>query len=290
MIMAISAQQVKVLREKTGAGMMDCKKALAECGGEEEKAITYLREKGLAKAAKRADRAASEGVIGLYEAADGSVAALAEFKCETDFVAKSDDFKAFAAKLVDKTSASLPEGVAPMAENVLEDAGLKGEFSGLLAALGENIQPGRSAKLVAQGGIVGSYVHSNGKLGVLVEVLADNPVDAVKDFAHDAAMQVAATNPTAVYPEELPQDVLEKEKTIYKQQAIDEGKPENIAEKIVLGRINKFYKEVCLNEQPFIKDDKKTLKQLAAEVGKTAGCEVKLGRFVRLNLGETTEA
>ncbi len=287
--MAITAQQVKALRDKTGAGMMDCKKALAESGGDLDQAVTYLREKGLAKAAKRAGRAASEGVIGLYENADATMAAMVELKCETDFVAKSDDFKAFAPELAETLAESLPQGVDAISGEALDTAGLKGRFSDLLAALGENIQPGRSAKLAAEGGIVGTYVHSNGKIGVLVEVLAGNVTDQVKSFAHDAAMQVAAANPSAVYPEELPQDVLEKEKAIYKQQAIDEGKPENIAEKIVEGRIKKFYKEVCLNEQPFIKDDKKTMSQLAAEVGKAAGCEVKLGRFVRLYLGEDAE-
>ncbi len=197
--MAITAQMVKVLREKTGVGMMDCKKALVECDGDEEKAIKYLREKGLAKAAKKAGRATSEGLIGTYMHSNGKLSAMVELKCETDFVAKAEAF----------------------------------------------IQ-----------------------------------------LAKDLAMQVAATNPVCVTPEQLPQDLLEKEKEIYKQQAIAEGKPENIAEKIVEGRINKYYKEVCLLEQPFIKDDKKTIKDLVNETIAVLGENMQVGRFARINLAE----
>ncbi|WP_432735658.1 translation elongation factor Ts [Maridesulfovibrio sp. FT414] len=197
--MAITAQMVKALRERTGVGMMDCKKALAECGGDEEKAITYLREKGLAKAAKKAGRATSEGLVGTYMHSNGKLATMVELKCETDFVAKAEQF----------------------------------------------IQ-----------------------------------------LAKDLAMQVAATNPVCVRPEELPQDLLEKEREIYKQQAIAEGKPENIAEKIVEGRIQKYYKEVCLLEQVFIKDDKKTIKDLVNETIAVLGENMQVGRFARINLAE----
>ncbi|WP_320169360.1 translation elongation factor Ts [Maridesulfovibrio sp.] len=197
--MAITAQMVKALREKTGVGMMDCKKALAECDGDEEKAIKYLREKGLAKAAKKAGRATSEGLVGTYMHNNGKLATMVELKCETDFVAKAEQF----------------------------------------------IQ-----------------------------------------LAKDLAMQVAATNPICVSPEELPQDLLEKEKEIYKQQAIAEGKPEKIAEKIVEGRVNKYYKEVCLLEQPFIKDDKKTIKDLVNETIAVLGENMQVGRFARINLAE----
>lgn len=197
--MAITAQMVKALREKTGVGMMDCKKALAESDGNEEKAIKYLREKGLAKAAKKAGRATSEGLVGTYTHSNGKLVAMVELKCETDFVAKAEQF----------------------------------------------IQ-----------------------------------------LSKDLAMQVAATNPVCVKPEDLPQDLLEKEKEIYKQQAIAEGKPENIADKIVEGRVNKYYKEVCLLEQPFIKDDKKTIKDLLNDTIAVLGENMQIGRFARINLAE----
>lgn len=197
---AVTAQMVKSLRELTGVGMMDCKKALAECDGDQDKAITYLREKGLSKAAKKAGRATSEGLIGSYMHSNGKLSAIVEVKCETDFVAKSDQF----------------------------------------------IQ-----------------------------------------LAKDVAMQVAATNPICVSPEELPQDILEKERAIYLQQAIEEGKPANIAEKIVVGRIQKYYKEVCLLEQPFIKDDKKSIKDLVNETIAILGENMQIGRFARINLAES---
>ncbi|SDL04346.1 elongation factor Ts [Maridesulfovibrio ferrireducens] len=199
---AVTAQMVKSLREKTGVGMMDCKKALAECDGNEEKAITYLREKGLSKAAKKAGRATSEGLIGSYMHSNGKLSAIVEVRCETDFVAKSDQF----------------------------------------------IQ-----------------------------------------LTKDVAMQVAATSPLCVSPDELPQDILEKEKAIYLQQAIAEGKPANIAEKIVVGRIQKYYKEVCLLEQPFIKDDKKTIKDILNETIAILGENMQIGRFARINLAETAD-
>ncbi len=195
----INAQMVKGLREKTGAGMMDCKKALEATGGDEEKAMVWLREKGLVKAQKRAGKATSEGWIGSYVHSNGKIAVLVELKCETDFVAKSDNFK---------------------------------------------------------------------------------------QLAKDLAMQIAAASPLCVAPDQLPQDVLDKEREIYRHQAIKEGKPENIADKIVDGRINKYYKEVCLLEQPFIKDDSKAVKDLINEAVAVLGESIQVGRFSRMALGE----
>ncbi|MFO7728752.1 MAG: translation elongation factor Ts [Desulfonatronovibrio sp.] len=198
----IDAKMVKSLRDKTGAGMMDCKKALEAASGDEEKATVWLREKGLAKAQKRSGRATSEGWIGSYIHSNGKIGVLVELKCETDFVAKSDKFK---------------------------------------------------------------------------------------ELAKDLAMQVAATSPVCVSPEQLPQDLLEKEKQIFLHQAKEEGKPENIAEKIVEGRIKKYYKEVCLQEQPFIKDDSKTINDLINEAVAVLGENIQIGRFTRLGLGEDSE-
>ena len=200
--MTVSAQMVKALRDKTGAGMMDCKKALVETGGDEEKAIVWLREKGLAAAQKKAGRATSEGFIGSYVHMTGKLGVMVEVKCETDFVAKSDKFQ---------------------------------------------------------------------------------------EFAKNLAMQVAAANPLAVSPDDLPQDLIEKEKAIYLKQAMDEGKPEDIAQKIVEGRIKKYYKEVCLLAQPFIKDDSLTIQDLLNELVTVLGENIQIGRFVRLVIGEDGE-
>ncbi|WP_147821971.1 translation elongation factor Ts [Salidesulfovibrio onnuriiensis] len=266
--MAISAAMVKELREKTGAGMMDCKKALVESDGDEEKAIVYLREKGLSKAAKKAGRATSEGIVGNFVSADGKTAALVEVKCETDFVAKNDDFRSFAAQLAEKVA-----GMDVTTGNG-EDLGDAADCTDLIAKLGENMGVGRFAKVSAEG-MVGMYIHSNNKIGVLV-----NMVGGDEELGKDIAMQVAAVNPKCLSPDELPQDDLEKEKAIYLKQAMDEGKPEEIAEKIVMGRLSKYYKEVCLVEQPFIKEDKKSIKQLLKEK------DASVKGFVRLALGE----
>jgi len=197
--MAISAKDVKALRDKTGAGMMDCKKALETSGGDEEKAIAWLREKGIAKSQKKAGRATSEGFVGSYIHSNGKIGVMVEILCETDFVARGDDFRA---------------------------------------------------------------------------------------FAKDVAMQIAAANPLCVTPDQVPADVLAKEMEIFKNQAIEEGKPEHIAEKIVEGRVKKFYKEVCLLEQPFIKDDKKSIQDLLTDLIGVLGENIQIGRFHRLAVGQ----
>ena len=266
--MGITASQVKDLREKTGAGMMDCKKALVESGGDEEKAVMFLREKGLSKAAKKAGRATSEGLVTPYVSEDGKTAVISELLCETDFVAKGDDFKAFAAALSEKiagldvTSGSADDLPAEVAD-----------VTDLIAKLGENMAVGRFAK-VATDGVLGVYIHTNNKLGCIVELTGSDDADLAKDVA----MHVAAMNPACTTSDELPQDVLEKEKALYLKQAMDEGKPENIAEKIVTGRLNKYYSEVCLVNQAFIKEDKKSVKDILG--GAT------VASFHRLALGE----
>lgn len=229
--MAITASQVKELREKTGAGMMDCKKALVESGGDEEKAIMYLREKGLSKAAKKAGRATSEGLVTPYISEDGKTAVIAELLCETDFVAKGDDFVAYANALSEKI-AELDVTTGSAADLPAEIA----DVTDLIAKLGENMGVGRFAKFTTEG-VLGVYIHSNNKLGAIVEVTGSDDVEMAKDIA----MHVAAMNPSCITSAELPQDILEKEKALYMKQAMDEGKPENIAEKIVIGRLNKFY-------------------------------------------------
>ena len=266
--MSITAAMVKDLRERTGVGMMDCKKALAECDGDEEKAIAWLREKGLSKAAKKAGRATSEGLVTVVVAADGKSAAMSELKCETDFVSKNEEFIALA------------EGLAKLALEKKTDSvdALPAEASdltGLIGKIGENMQVGRLAYVALAGdGAIGTYVHSTKKLGVLVELTGA----ATPEMAKDIAMQIAAANPVCVTPDQIPAETLAQEKEIYLNQAKEEGKPAQIAEKIVEGRIRKYYQEVCLREQVFIKDDKKTIKDL---LGKSAD----IARFYRFAIG-----
>ena len=266
--MSITAAMVKDLRDRTGAGMMDCKKALAECDGDEEKAIAWLREKGLSKAAKKAGRATSEGLVTVVVAADGKSAAMSELKCETDFVSKNDEFIALA------------EGLAALAlekktDNVEALPAEASDLTGLIGKIGENMQVGRLAYVALSGeGVIGTYVHSTKKLGVLVELTGA----ATPELAKDIAMQIAAASPLCVTPDQIPAETLAQEKEIYLNQAKEEGKPAQIAEKIVEGRIRKYYQEVCLREQVFIKDDKKTIKDL---LGKNAD----IARFFRFAIG-----
>ena len=266
--MSITASMVKDLRDRTGAGMMDCKKALGEGEGDEEKAIAWLREKGLPKAAKKAGRETSEGLITIVMSEDGKAAAMSELKCETDFVAKNEEFIALA------------EGIAKMAldKKTADIAALPAEatdLTNLIGKIGENMQVGRLAFVELSGaGAIGVYVHSNKKLGVLVELTGE----ATPEMAKDIAMQVAAANPICVTPDQIPAETLAQEKEIFLNQAKEEGKPAQIAEKIVEGRIRKYYQEVCLREQVFIKDDKKTIKDL---LGKNAD----VARFFRFAVG-----
>jgi elongation factor Ts len=289
--MGITAQQVKELREKTGVGMMDCKKALVECDGNEEAAVAYLREKGLAKAQKKAGRATSEGWIG-YAATDNlSAATMVELKCETDFVAKNEKFQETLEAITQTLNAEQAATLSPVELSDDQAAPFAEDVNELITVLGENTQLGRFCKLTVEGsGIVGHYIHANGKIGVLVAIETGSSESAaseeLKILAKDIAMQVAAVNPACCTPDELPQDIVAKEKEIYLNQAKEEGKPENIAEKIVIGRLNKYYKEVCLLEQPFIKDDSKAIKDLVKEAAKALGDTVKVAGFCRMALGE----
>lgn len=287
--MGITAQQVKALREKTGVGMMDCKKALVECDGNEEAAVAYLREKGLAKAQKKSGRATSEGWIGF--AANETAATIIELKCETDFVAKNEKFQATLQSIADTLNDTQAATPAPVELSEELASQFTPAVNDLVTVLGENTQLGRFCKLEVKGpGIIGSYIHANGKIGVLVSLETESEAGAQKDelkvTAKDIAMQIAATNPACIVPAELPQDVIAQEKEIYLNQAKEEGKPENIAEKIVIGRLNKYYKEVCLTEQPFIKDDSKSIKALVKETSKALGETVKVTGFCRMALGE----
>ncbi len=279
--MAVTSELVKKLRDKTGAGMMDCKKALDESNGDLEKAIEILRKKGAATAAKRADKAANEGIIVSKVSDDAKYGILVEINCETDFVARGEDFVNFAnsiAKIVfDKTPKSVEELLTlphPSGKTVAD------ALSDLVGKVGEKIEIRRIYTVKTDGAFLESYIHMGSKLGVLLEFAAEfNPAN--KTIARDIAMQVAAMNPIVVSRDKVSKDLLDKEVEIYRQQAKNEGKPEQIAEKIATGRLEKYYQEVVLLEQSFIKDAGKAVKDLLAP-------NVSVKQFKRFQLGEST--
>lgn len=277
-----TAKDVMSLRELTGAGMMDCKKALTECGGDVEKAKDFLREKGLAAAAKKAGRIAAEGLVGAY--IDDNCGVLAEVNCETDFVAKTDAFKDLVTSVAKQVAKCNPANVdALMEQEYVNEPGKK--FSVLIneatAKIGEKISVRRFERYE---GAVESYIHLGGKIGVLIETNAAPATDAGKDAVHGAALQIAASKPTYVVRDEVPGDELEHEKEILRAQAKNEPKPkpDAIIEKMVQGRIDKYYKEVCLMEQPYVKDPDKSVTQVFAATGE----DLTVVRFVRYEMGE----
>ncbi|MGN0754622.1 MAG: translation elongation factor Ts [Aristaeellaceae bacterium] len=288
----ITAALVKELRERTSAGMMDCKKALMENDGDMDKAIDWLREKGLAQAAKKAGRIAAEGAVVQYITECGKVGAVVEVNCETDFVAKTDNFMNFANAVAKHVALANPADIDALnAQKFVDDESktISDMISDATVAIGEKISIRRFARYETAG-LVSSYIHMGGKVGVLVEVAteaADN--DAVKELAHDICLQIAAAKPEAVRREEVNSENLEKEKEIYRVKALESGKPEKIVDKIVEGQIEKYYKEVCLLEQVFVKDSDKTVKGLVAEVAKAVGSPIDVVRYVRFERGEGIE-
>ena len=289
---AISAKSVKELRDRTGAGMMDCKKALGDAGGDLDRAVEILRERGMAKAVKREGRATSEGAVGMT--LRGSAGALVELGCETDFVAKNPEFQGLLSRLADAVAddPTLDSADALLAAEV---GGEKVEetLKSAIGKIGENIVCKRVARLALDGaGIVGGYVHLGGKLGVLVAIETEAKGEPVEVLAKDLAMHVAAADPTpvAVDRDEVPADLMEKERSLYRRQAEQEGKPEKVVEKIVEGRLQKFYKEVVLLEQPFVKDPDRAVKKLLADVGESAGAPLRVTAFRRFKLGEEADA
>jgi elongation factor Ts len=287
--MEISAKLVKELRDRTSAGMMECKKALQECRGEMEAAVDWLRRKGLSKAAKKAGRATSEGLVASRLSPDRSAAALAEVMCETDFVSRGEQFRAFAQSVADLVYARQPAGH----EDLL---GLIGDgLNNQIATLGENMSIGRHAYMRAPaGGMVGSYIHSTGKIGVLVSLAGEKPDSAAHpsflELAKNIAMQIAAANPAALDKNSLDPALIEREREVYRKKTLDEGKAPNIVEKIVDGRINKFFQEVCLLNQAYIRDDKMSVTDVINACGKQLGDKISVKGFIRLQLGEKAEA
>ena len=284
----IAAADVKALRDQTGAGMMDCKRALADAGGEVAKAGELLRERGLAKAVKREGRATSEGSIGL--ALQGGAGALVELACETDFVAKTDVFQKLVAELA-KAAAADPklERAELLLEAQLGGEKVRDQIAAAVAKLGENVVLRRAERLVLGGaGVIGAYVHPGGKLGVLVGVRSAAKGPGLEALAKDLAMHVAAADPSplAVERRGLAPEVVERERRIFRSQVEQSGKPEKLWDKIVEGRINKFHAEVCLVEQPFVKNPDQSVGQLLREAGQKLGAPLEITGFVRFKLGE----
>ncbi len=270
--MAFTNKDVMDLRAKTGVGMMDCKKALTEADGDMEKAIEILREKGMATSAKRAGKIASQGIVEAY--INDKCGVLVEVNCESDFVARGEQYKAFVMQVAEYIANNDVDSVEQISENMAT------ALAEAVAKIGEKIAIRRFAKY-ANTGKLDSYIHMGGKIGVIVEMSGN----ASEELAHDICMQIAAANPSYVKVDEVPKDEIEKEKEILKAQALNEDKPKPLAiiEKMVEGRINKYYKEVCLVEQPFVKDGDKTIKALLKE----AGADVV--RFTRFVMGEGLE-
>ena len=273
----ITAALVKELREMTGAGMMDCKKALTECDGDMDKAVDFLREKGLSQAAKKAGRIAAEGIVGSYISDDAKVGAIVEVNCETDFVAKTDEFKDLVNTIAAHIAAVNPADVEALSASELDGQTVAALITEKIAKIGENISLRRFVRFESEG-TVASYIHAGGKIVTLVEMKGGNA-----NLAKDIAMQVAADNPSYLDRTQVPQTELEHEKMVLTEQARNEGKPEKIIEKMVEGRIEKFYKEVCLVDQAFIKGDDEVVSNLL----KKENAEVI--RFVRYEMGEGLE-
>ena len=291
---AITSAMVKELRERTSAGMMDCKKALVESDGDMDKAIEWLREKGLSQAAKKASRVAAEGVVAQYVTPCGCTGVIVEVNCETDFVAKTDNFAAFANKVAKQVALANPADVdALMAQAFVDDNSktISDLVSDATVAIGEKISVRRFARFQTEG-VIATYIHMGGKVGVLVEVATSEEGknnEDVKQFAHDLCLQIAAAKPEAVRREEVDSEKLEKEREIQRAKALEAGKPEKIVDRIVDGQIEKYYKEVCLLDQQFVKDPDKSIKGLMAEVSKAAGAPLDVVRFVRFERGEGIE-
>ena len=291
--MAITASQVKELREISGAGMMDCKKALGETDGDMDKAVEWLRENGLAKAAKKSGRIAAEGMVAVNVAEDGKSASIVEVNSETDFVAKNEKFQSYvaevAAQALETSAADLDAFLAEPWKadtSVTVDEKLKA----MIAVIGENMNIRRFEKVTTDGLLV-SYIHAGGKIGVIVEAQTDSSSDAVKECLKNVAMQVAALNPKYVSSDDVDADYKEHEKEILLAQAKNDpknaNKPDNIIEKMITGRLNKELKEVCLLEQEYVKaENKENVGKYVESVAKAEGCALKVTNFVRFETGD----
>ncbi len=285
--MAITAELVKQLREKTGAGMMDCKKALEESGGDFEKAIEYLRKKGAAVAAKRAERAANEGVIVTKVSEDKKIASITELNCETDFVARSDVFGELVNKISDLTLKEDYSSIDELMKAKIDGLTVADLINEAVGKIGEKIQLSRFRKVKVNNGAIVDYIHPGSKLGVLVVFGFTKPIP--EDFytlSRDIAMQVAAMKPMTITRDQIDRKLIDKEIEIYKTQARNEGKPEQVMDKIAQGKLEKFFQENCLMEQIFVKDGSKTVKDLLNHFNEQNNTDVNVLEFIRFHLAD----
>ncbi len=287
--MSITAAMVSELRKKTGAGMMDCKKALNETGGNMDEAVDFLRKKGLAAAAKKSGRVAAEGSVAV--ASEGTVGVVVEINAETDFVAKNDAFQSFVGGVTEVVLKNEIADVEALKALAFPGTGrnVEEELTHQIATIGENMSLRRFARVDAGEGVVASYVHGAGKIGVLVELQTASADERVVELGKQIAMHVAAAAPQYLVRDEVPADIVDKEKEIMRVKAIESGKPENIVDKIILGQINKYYGEVCLLEQAFVIDPDQKVGKVVEALGKELGTPIKLNSFVRYQLGDGIE-
>jgi elongation factor Ts len=282
----ITAQMVKDLREKTGAGMGDCKKALVETDGDMTLAIEYLRKKGAASAAKRADKRASEGKIYVSTTDDCKAGVIIEVNCETDFVAMNENFVNYVNTIGKTVINGDYTNYEELAKAKVNDSTIEEHTNDILAMFSEKIEVRRFNKIATTGSVV-SYLHAaNGKLGVLIEVSTPNLNEKALNMCKDITMQIAAMNPSFITRDDVDQVTLNKEIEIYKTMAIESGKKEDIAERIALGKLEKYYTDACLVEQAFVKDNKKTIGDVLKDISKEVGEEVKINKFYRFSIGE----
>jgi len=283
---------IKDLREMTGAGMMDCKKALTEADGNIDKAVEILREKGLAKAAKKAGRIAAEGLVATYVSEDGKTAALVEVNSETDFVAKNELFKTFVSETAKQASLTKTDNI----EDFMQEAWhldnsktVQDILTEKISVIGENLNIRRFVKYELDLGVIATYIHGGGRIGVMVQLSSNDSSDKLAEAGKNIAMQIAAANPKYISSDDIPADYIEKEREILKQQALNEGKPANIVEKMIEGRLKKSLKEVCLVDQAYIRDPEITVSKYLENVSKEIGADVSIKAFVRYETGEGIE-
>jgi elongation factor Ts len=291
--MEITAQMVKTLREATGVGMMDCKKALAETNGDMEAAVDWLRTRGLAKAAKKAGRVAAEGLVGI--AIEGGKGAIVEVNSETDFVARNDQFQSIVGNVA-KLAIEANGDVHVLSEMPYPGSGrsVSGELTDAIAKIGENMNLRRSALVEVKEGVIGSYVHNTvkpgmGKLGIVVALESTGEKDVLNALGKQLAMHIANTNPLGISPDDVDQDVLAREKAIFTEQARESGKPDEIVAKMVEGRVRKFFEESTLLAQTFVIDGETKIADVIKKAEKDAGAPIKVTKFVRYSLGEGIE-
>ncbi|MGI6721824.1 MAG: translation elongation factor Ts [Anaerovoracaceae bacterium] len=286
---AVTAALVKELREMTGAGMMDCKKALVETDGDIEKAVDFLRENGLSKAAKKAGRIAAMGLVKTAFAADGKSAAIVEVNSETDFVAKNSEFINFVQGLADLALKSDAADMDAFMALPFEEGTVKDALNNKIATIGENMNIRRFAKLNEDGVVYTGYIHGGGTIGVIVGLKTDAAADAIQTCGKDVAMQVASMNPKFLNESQVDQAYLDHEREILRQEVLNEGKPEKIVDKIVDGKIKKELKEVCLTDQKFVKDSDMTVEEYVAGCAKELGTEMTIASMIRYEVGEGIE-